>query len=161
MTNERGNRIGNYDAWSNLEARYALEARGAAVPKSFANTVIPIASADDAIAVHELEVDSLPLNGTIGVYTPYFTVPDGEEWLVWMIHREATVGVTGIHAIVNQRNGVGANVALSLLDNLEIFPQYERLRVVGGGTIGLLNTGNAGDTGIFLEVYYRRLPIAF
>lgn len=154
-----GNRIGNFDAWANLEARYSLEARAEGVPKSFADIVVPVADADSAIAVHELEVDAQSLAGTLGTFNQYFTVPNGEEWLVWLIHREGTTGVSSVRGLINQRNGVVANVPLSLPGTGEAFLPFSNLRLLGGGGgLGMLNSGNGADSAIDLRVFYRRLP---
>lgn len=161
MTQQQGgNKINRYAAWTNLQSRYLLEERGVPLPKTFSDVIVPIANADDALALAEVQEDTKSLTGTAGTYVNYFTVPAGEEWQVWMIHRAATIADSAIKTEIRQRVGTLLNTALSARDTAEAFEQYNDLRVFGGGeTLGLENTGNAGDSAIALTIFYRRFFI--
>lgn len=154
------NKITNYDMWANLEGRYALEARGESAPKLLGDVVVPVADADAALAVDEIQQVLLDLSGTIGNFVEAFAPPVGEEWRIWLVIRGITV-VTSAVVFTGQRRGGTFNTSeISLrLTPAEIL-RYDRLTCIqGGGSIGMRATGNAGDDNVVFAIFYQRFLV--
>ncbi len=154
------NKITNYEMWANLEGRYALEARGESAPKLLSDVVVAVADADAALAQDEIQQVLLDLSGTIGNNVEAFSVPDGEEWRIWMVIRGLTI-VTSAVVFTGQRRGGTFNTSeITLrLTPAEII-QYDRLTCKqGGGGIGMRATGNAGDDNVVFAIFYQRFLV--
>lgn len=154
------NKILNFDSWVNLEGRYNLEALGPPSPKIFSDVIVPVADADEALARDEIRTGTEDCSGAIGNHVPYFTVPDGEMWLAWMIHRPTTVGASEIQGLCRTNLGTFATVPLSIRNLAEVFREFTHLRLFqAGGGIGMRSTGNGGDSAISVQMWYRRFLV--
>jgi len=139
-------------AWLRLFARYRVTVGFKPEPAFLLDGIQPTTDMDALLRIPKIQGSSASLTGTLGVFVPIFTVPQGKRWFVTGIWREAATGVTQV--AVTQVNG-GNTFLPTVLQAAEDVVASCRYCLDQGGEVGLLATGNGADTAISLKIIYE------
>ena len=127
------------------------EARG--FPPLVSRQVVAVIDASELLLDQTMAFASVDIQASAGAYTVYFTVPVGERWhLIW-INREATTANT--HVEIN-KSVADLNQQLSLDGTSFEIIEPKGIRLEANDTIGMITTGNAADSAIFMNLTYDR-----
>lgn len=137
------------DVWRRLYTRFALEPYPASVGPDVLKTIVPVTDADVLLRTPAGQQADGDLTGSAGTYVAYFTVPTGRRWTLKMFLRVAT---TAASLVVVSVGGVAIGVSLSSTST-EVQHGIS-LTLDQGDSIGMLASGNAGDSSRSLEILY-------
>ena len=152
MTNQLRSR--RYDLFRRLTGKLLIEDEQASVfPPAIDRLISPVLDVTDLLLDTIGVQVNRDLSGTVGTYTAYHTVPEGERWFTIWVVRENTVANTHVEIEIAE-GGIQfqlvADGTVTQFFSMAIFILDE------GDSVGMLTTGNAGDTNIFVNLMYRR-----
>ena len=143
-----------YELFRRLTGKLLIEDEQASVfPPAIERLISPTLDVTDLLLDNRAVSDNQDLSGTVGTYTAYHTIPAGERWHLIQLTRENTISNT--HVEINIADG-DINFQLVADATATQFFGISTWTLEQGDSIGMLTTGNAGDTNIFLSLFYRR-----
>lgn len=144
-------RVGRVGAWSRLVNRFLLEPIHPLVMKTIGDQVVPVTQFDDLLRTPQgVRVGSIDLQASAGTFVAFFTVPEGERWTLKQLHRPGTTA----NSLVALQDGSGSYIPLTTLGTTEAIFGSAGIELDQGWQIGMLTTGNAGDSSRDLRIYY-------
>lgn len=139
--------------WRRIAARLELENEAVIVGErpTVSLQIVPVFNIDDLLRnSNNQESAATDLSAAAGTYVAMLTVPDGKRWYVRHMYRSSTVANSEMLFSVNsepvQVSGPGTAA--------EAFSPGQELVLDEGDTMGMLTTGNGGDTGVTIKVHY-------
>ena len=136
-----------FEVWQRLYTRFGIEPFPAdGEGPSVSTTVMPITDADALLRTTIFADSPGNLTAAAGTYRPYFTVPEGKVWILKGMSRGPSIANT-------QMRLVGQNpLDITILATAAEFVSLADIRLAEGQTLGMLTTGDGGDTAILLQV---------
>lgn len=129
-----------FSLWTRLYDRLLLEPTSdARVTPMVSEVVVPVLSADAILAVTKADNESGDLSGS--GYVPYFTVPANEEWHLIEFFTDTFTGQSR-----GRVKFIDANINITLASTGAIEKTLHGYILREGESIGLMSTGNGGDT---------------
>jgi len=143
------NRVGQFEIWERLRARFLLEPILPHLLKTIGDQVVPVTNVDPLLLVPAAANDTGDLTGSAGTYVAVFTVPEGKRWTVRNLLRFGSTGSSALMASVAGQpvfltsTGTGGealnSMALTLNEN---------------DSTGLRATANGADTAVRSDIVY-------
>ena len=144
-----------YSLWTRLYKRMLLEPTAADnVTPRVSEVVVPVIQAD-AILQTPTAAGQVTKDLSGSSFVIYLTVPTGEEWLLCVVRRSTTTGVSDVQCEVT---GVRQQLSSAESAGSVFYPTNIILRT--GDTIGMSGTGNGADTARHLNVMYLMSDVA-
>jgi len=144
-----------YNLFSRLYERFNLEPRPVEQIEqpSVANQIVPVTQADRLLQVLAPQSDTADISAAAGTLVVYFTVPAGRRWTIISSLKEATTANTRIRATIG-----GTAMDIGPFGTAESVIVNSEWILDQGDDIGLLTTGNAGDSNrrLVLQVLEER-----
>lgn len=141
-----------YDAFIRLYTRYLLEPQPAPAdsPVGVSKVITPVTQADDLLKQPKVNFNTKDLTASAGTYTSFFTVPAGKRWVILNISRAGSVGTTNVRL----RNAAQGLVVTLVPLGTAAIDRQGRWVLDEKDTLGMNTSGDAGDTGIQLDIHY-------
>jgi len=141
-----------FDIWRRLYTRFDLEP-GPAVggAPEVGTSIIPVTQVDDLLRLPKLKVSaSTDLSGAGALTIPMLIVPGGERWKLVSLFRTSTIAASRIKVI--DEGGVTVNLSKGGTAE-ELYIPGEGMVLDEGWALGMVETGDAGDTAELLQAH--------
>lgn len=132
-----------------LSRRYDAFSRGNGFP-ILANMIQPVASVDEVIRTHSVLDESLDLTGGSSAHVVALTVPTGRRYTVTHLIRGSSTGNTRLEVV---KDGIRVPLSVSDANTLRLL-EINSIVLGPGDTVGMLESGNAGDGTISIQGFY-------
>ena len=137
-----------FEVWQRLYTRFGIEPFPAdGEGPSVSTTVMPITDADALLRTTIFADSTGNLSAAAGTYLVYFTVPEGKVWILKGLSRGPSIANTQMRLV-----GQGNAFDVTILSTTAEFVSLAGIRLAEGETLGMLTTGDGGDTTILLQV---------
>jgi len=141
-----------YEVYRRLYARYLLEPFPVEGSQAWVSPVIvPVTNADELLASSQIVAQAEDISASAGVYVPYFTVPAGRRWLLTGLHKPATTATTRV-LLRDTINNINLDISADQTGGENVLRLA--MKMPAGWTVGLVTTGNAGDSARILTIMY-------
>jgi len=142
-----------FEVWRRLYARFLLEPMPAEGSQAWVSPVItPVTDADDLLATPRIDSEAKDIQAAAGVYVPYFTVPTGRRWLLKGLRKPATTAITRV-LLRDTINGVNLDMSADQTAGENVLRLA--VKMPAAWSIGLVTTGNAGDSNRTMTIMYE------
>jgi len=140
-----------FNIFSRLYTRFSLEPQPVeqTVHPAVGTQITPVTNVDELLLVPTALTGTEDLQAGAGDFVTYFTVTTGRRWRLRHVQREATSSITRIAIIVN-----GTTHNLTTLQTGQDNEYTPDVILDQGDTIGMLTTGNAGDSSRTLHILF-------
>lgn len=137
----------SFTLFERLYTRFSIEpGQVSDVPPTLSTELIPVTNVDELLRTPEAATATVDIQASAGAYVPYFTVPEGQSWIVKNLMRFGTTGASafmveigGSSVIITNTGTAGEALILNL-------------RLDQGDSVGLRTTGNAADSAIRADI---------
>jgi len=142
-----------YEMYRRLQSKLLVEDEQAqAFPPAVSRLVSPVLDVTPLLLNTRAAFVNRDLSAGAGAYIAYHTVPAGERWILTWLTRENTIANTHVELRYAEENinfQIVADATATQFFTLSIFTLEEN------DSIGMLTTGDVGDTNIFLSLLYN------
>ena len=143
--------------WTRLTERFLLERgmEGNGHVPQVATTVFPVIDAEAPLTDTVVDVSSgIDISAGGGFFVAFHTVPVGQQWTMKWAWREATLGNSQI-AISDRDDFIYATEPGTGSEQVSI----NEVTLRAGQAMGMVTTGNGGDTSRGMRVLYERIDL--
>lgn len=143
-----------FDLFKKLGAKLLIEDEAAQdAPPVVLRGITPVIDVSRLLISEDALRSALDLSGNASASVFYFTVPAGERWHLRWFHRDSTNVATQI-----QVRKTRASISLQFSPNTAgaQFGSFEDIILEEFDQIALIETGDPGDTVVFLHIMFGR-----
>lgn len=128
-----------------------LDVEKSTIPEALglSKIITPVTNADQIISDPKASNTAKDLHAAAGTYVPFFTVPTGKRWHITGWFRGGTAANSEIDITINS---VQAQITAQASNSNTQAMDFD---LAPGDSIGMLTTGNAGDTSIAMSILYN------
>lgn len=141
----------SFEVFARLLNRYGIEPDVIPQHPLLSRVIVPITNLDELAQDLSITSDTKDISAGSGV-SEYFVVPDGKLWKIHLIDRPATAASSSLVFTID-----GTNIKLDQQTAINFFHWPRGLPMKENTSIGMLNTGDGGDTARTLIVYYAEI----
>ena len=134
-----------------LTDRFGIEPGVIAPYMNLLPMVVLVSNADELLAEAKIGYEAKNLTAAAGTFTSYFEVPTGKRWRLLHIWKASTAG--GSIFKIKERGGTARAWDAGL--TADKIWELQGVKVDEGAQLGLDTTGNGGDTGIVMVLFYE------
>jgi len=149
-----------FSLWTRLYGRMLLEPTSDAnVTPLVSEIVVPVLDADKLLSTPYVRTAGGDLSGTAGSAVTYFTCPDGEEWELITVVLPSTTGSSRLFINVKNAEGGRSNVNLTASATGESWLTMQGYTFQAADHMGMLTTGNGGDSDENMKLFYTSIDL--
>jgi len=149
-----------FSLWTRLYGRMLLEPTSDAnVTPLVSEIVVPVLDADRLLSTPYVRIAGGDLSPSAGSIVTFFTCPDGEEWELITVVLPSTSGSTRLWINVINAEGGRSEVNLTASASGESWLSLQGYTFQAGDSMGVLTTGNAGDSDENMKLFYTSIDL--